>query len=47
MLLVKKYPKKKKKDTKRMKILILKYKIERRIIVKSSLGWLGPLVGNF
>ena len=46
MLLVKKYPKKK-KDTKRMKILILKYKIERRIIVKSSLGWLGPLVGNF
>ena len=45
MLLVKKYPKK--KDAKRMKILNLKYKTERRIIVKSSLGWLGPLVGDF
>ena len=30
-----------------MKILNLKYKTERRIIVKSSLGWLGPLVGDF
>ena len=30
-----------------MKILNLKYKTEKRIIVKSSLGWLGLLVGDF